>query len=123
MLQSFFDKYVDLALALLRELTPRMAISEMGLVSSLLSMLTALTAEHREQLAARELSEPAETAHLERLFLFALAWSVGGTLETADRARFDKFLRSASSILPEVRVRVRVRVSVRVRVRVRVRAS
>ena len=101
MLQSFFDKYVDLALALLRELTPRMAISEMGLVSSLLSMLTALTAEHREQLAARELSEPAETAHLERLFLFALAWSVGGTLETADRARFDKFLRSASSILPE----------------------
>ena len=49
MLQSFFDKYVDLALALLRELTPRMAISEMGLVSSLLSMLTALTAEHREQ--------------------------------------------------------------------------
>ena len=26
---------------------------------------------------------------------------MGGTLETADRARFDKFLRSASSILPE----------------------
>ena len=107
MLQTFFDKYVDLSLALLRELTPRMAITEMGLVSSLLTMLSALTAEHREQLSAREhmygheLAEAAETSHLERLFLFALAWSVGGTLESADRARFDKFLRSTSTILPE----------------------
>ena len=79
MLQTFFDKYVDLSLALLRELTPRMAITEMGLVSSLLTMLSALTAEHREQLSAREhmygheLAEAAETAHLERLFLFSLA--------------------------------------------------
>ena len=91
------SRYVDAALDLVaRELTPRMAISEMGLVSSMLTLLSAITT------AAADISDPEiASLRLERVFLVALAWSVGGTLEMDDRARFDKFLRGTSTVLPE----------------------
>ena len=39
---------------------------------------------------------------IERYFLFALIWSVGGILETGDRNRVDQHLRSICKKLPEV---------------------
>ncbi|GMH97336.1 hypothetical protein TrST_g8180 [Triparma strigata] len=37
---------------------------------------------------------------LERLFLFALTWSVGGMFEMEDRAKFDEYLREFSQVMP-----------------------
>ena len=35
-----------------------------------------------------------QTANLSKLFVFALSWSIGGLLDTAERIKFDEYLRS-----------------------------
>ena len=37
---------------------------------------------------------------LERLFLFALVWSVGGMFEEEDKVKFDQYLRDLSTVMP-----------------------
>ena len=38
---------------------------------------------------------------VERLFLYALAWSVGGRLDMDDRAKWDAYLRTVSNEMPK----------------------
>ena len=75
------------------ELKPKMSIAEISLMTSFTNLVDALMGEITDTLA------PAE---MERFVIYALLWSVGGVLETADRAKFDKYLRTLSSNLPEV---------------------
>ena len=63
-----------------------------------MSLLQALLAEY-----ARDRIE-LEADVAERLFVYALVWSVGGLLETADRVKLDHLLRAHAAIkvaLPE----------------------
>ena len=38
---------------------------------------------------------------VERLFLYSLAWSVGGRLDIDDRAKWDAYLRTVSNEMPK----------------------
>ena len=45
-------------------------------------------------------AESVSAVHYERLFLYCLAWSVGGLLPQEERPAFDAQLRTLSSSLP-----------------------
>ena len=96
-LKGFFDAYVTPMLQFVhRECAPRMACSEMGLVASLTTQLTALMTATVEVVAGQHIPP----LHLERIFLVALIWTIAGVLENDDRRKVDHKLRSLSKAMP-----------------------
>ncbi|KAA0176015.1 hypothetical protein FNF27_02407 [Cafeteria roenbergensis] len=78
---------------LTRECTEVMYLSRVGRVSSAMELLTSLLSQVGGTMPSDKASAGFAMA-LERLFCFALAWSVGGLLEPADRKRLHKFMES-----------------------------
>lgn len=66
-----------------------MNLSRVGITSALSDLFKGLT----EGKGAIDLSVKCEI-RMERIFLYCLAWTVGGVLETDDRFKFDEYLRS-----------------------------
>ena len=94
LIQGALEKIAEPLLNFLRiELKPKMSIAEISLMTSFTNLIDALL---------KEISDTLAPAEMERFVIYALLWSVGGVLETADRAKLDKFLRTVSSNLPEV---------------------
>ena len=99
-LQLFFDRYVGPMLDFLsRECHSKMSCSEMGLVASLTTQLSALIAQAHE-FNGGAASAAISSTHLERMFILALLWSLAGLLETADRVKVDLKLRTVTKLLP-----------------------
>lgn len=71
-------------------------------VGTLLTLLDSVLAKTSAAAAA---ADAGAAAGMERVFLFSLAWSIGGLLDSKDRAAFDAELRTQTSALPK-RVRV-----------------
>lgn len=42
----------------------------------------------------RDKPQPMTTEHLKRLYVFALVWGIGALLETADRCKYDEYIRT-----------------------------
>ena len=66
-------------------------------VGTLLTLLDSVLAKS----AAAAAGDAGAAAGMERVFLFSLAWSLGGLLDSRDRAAFDAELRTQSSALPK----------------------
>ena len=70
-------------------------LSRVAMMTRLFNLITAMlkTAELSTSPSDRDLE-------LERLFLFALLWTVGGLFEEEDRIKFDEYLRGFTNLLP-----------------------
>ena len=82
---------------LVRHTSPVIATSRVGVVSGLYSLLGVLLDRCAGALEAASAGTPRYAMHIERLFVFATAWALGGLLEPEDRARFDNYLRKTAS--------------------------
>ena len=92
-LKKCFDRYITPLFAFVaRECSPKMSSSEIGLVASLTTLLSALLTT----ITLSDLPTSAAAMCLERLFLFSLIWSIAGVLEQQDRVKVDKHLRKVS---------------------------
>eukprot|EP00937_MAST-01D_sp_MAST-1D-sp2_P000239 g239.t1 len=71
-----------------REMKPVLQCTRVGQVEGMISLMESL-------LNQAELSESAEDlkSELERVFLWVMAWSLGGMMGLADRQKFDQYLR------------------------------
>ena len=95
LLRPLFKKYVANLVAYVgTELSPVQALTPAMHVRTLVDVLAAL-------LDATAASAALCEDEMERLFLFACAWSIGGALEAPCRARFDEQLRTLTSNLPD----------------------
>lgn len=65
-------------------------------VGTLLTLLDSVLAK-----SAAVAGDAGAAAGMERVFLFSLAWSIGGLLDSKDRAAFDAELRTQTSALPK----------------------
>jgi len=94
MIQVYVDKFVPFLFTLMRkELKPKMAIAELSLMQSMTTLIDSML---------KDLSDAPNEQAMERFVLYALVWTVAGVLESADRAKVDKALRSLTTNLPEV---------------------
>ncbi|KAL5009692.1 hypothetical protein ScPMuIL_011997 [Solemya velum] len=92
-LQRSFQKTLDpLINFVLNEARCPLKLSEVGLFSTCLGLLSAMLADNIE--IGGEL-------HIERLFLFCLIWTFGGLLDGVDRRGFSDLLKTLSSALPD----------------------
>ena len=102
--ESLFSKYVGKGVGHLfefisRDLSESMRTSRVAKISIMIKLLSHLMSQ-------ADLSENAETMELEieKVFLFSLAWSVGGLLGPDSRIKFDSYLRQIdgdAGIMPE----------------------
>lgn len=90
-LAPLFERMLGGFLSVVSEAGCEVTCSQVGLVESLLKAVRALL----------EIHSPAEhsRALLERLFLFALIWSVGGVLPESERPKADEYLRGPCASL------------------------
>jgi dynein heavy chain, axonemal len=71
------------------------SVARVGVINGMCRLLDVLLGRASLSMAPSDL-EP----EIERLFLFALIWSVGGRLLDGDRAKFDSWIRERSQQLP-----------------------
>ena len=79
------------------------------------TLLTLLDSALAKTGAAAPAGDAGASAGMERIFLFCLAWSIGGLLDSKDRAAFDAELRTQTSALPK-KVRIAADVPLRANV-------
>lgn len=106
--ESLFKKYIGecssaepghLFTFLIRNTSEVMSLSRVGMVSSFLVLLDAMLERYSPALQGDK--GGSVDKNIERIFVFALTWSLGGILEKADRERWDSYMRKInSSILP-----------------------
>ncbi|KAL0250960.1 hypothetical protein GEMRC1_000174 [Eukaryota sp. GEM-RC1] len=88
-ISNMFDSHIDKCFTFLRvNCLPVMKLFEQHQVTQCFTLLTALIP------APESTFELKSNLHLERVFVFALIWSLGAALEAEDRQKFDEFLRS-----------------------------
>eukprot|EP00698_Gefionella_okellyi_P008566 TRINITY_DN2129_c0_g2_i1.p1 TRINITY_DN2129_c0_g2~~TRINITY_DN2129_c0_g2_i1.p1 ORF type:complete len:4490 (+),score=1324.74 TRINITY_DN2129_c0_g2_i1:457-13926(+) len=94
-LRGMFEKNIDPLFDFLRDnCTETMSNTRVNSVSALLRMLDGLLSTTQTP------SQPLPATHLQRFFIFALMWSLAGTLERTDRVKVHKFLAKPGSNLP-----------------------
>ena len=74
-----------------RETTPVMPITPAGSVAACMRLIDGLLNDYHRSGRKEQVLTP---RILERIFLYALTWTVGGVLEGDDRRKFDEFLRA-----------------------------
>ena len=75
-----------------RNCKPVMQTSQVGVTASLCHLMDALIRDYLPDGGHGHVSP----FNLEQLFLYALAWSLGGMLPESDRSKFDEYLREVS---------------------------
>ena len=91
LIEALYEKYVDAPETLdwiNRNTRTVMPVLHNHLISNLLCLLEGVLAESVEQ---QKVYAPEE---IERLFLYSLAWSIGGLFEQEDRVKFSNFLKN-----------------------------
>ncbi len=73
----------------LRFITPR---TNLNLVQQLATLIDSI-------IPPPDQNPPQEVDQLERLFIFCLIWSLGGSLVSEDRDKFSEFVRSSSGLI------------------------
>ena len=73
-----------------RETTPVMPITPSGAVAACMRLIDGMLNDYHRTGPKEQVLSPRV---LERIFLYALTWTVGGVLEGDDRRKFDEFLR------------------------------
>eukprot|EP00966_Prymnesium_polylepis_P322663 7378910-Prymnesium_polylepis.1 len=93
-IQVYIDKFVPFMLDFTRkELKPKMTIAEISLMQSLTTLIDSML---------KDMADPPSESGMERFVIYALIWSLAGVLESSDRAKVDKALRTLTNNLPEV---------------------
>ncbi|KAK9841874.1 hypothetical protein WJX81_008571 [Elliptochloris bilobata] len=101
LLQPCFDKHVGKLLDFVRlNLKPVLHNEAVCQVGTLLTLLDGVLAKTGAAGTAPA-SDAGAAAGMERVFLFCLAWSIGGLLDSKDRAAFDAELRTQTAALPK----------------------
>jgi len=92
-LEPIFTKFTKPFLDFLRiECNSKMSIADISLCTSCTTLIDALLGD---------LPEPPDAGALERFVLYSMFTTMAGVLESADRAKVDKFLRTLTNNLPE----------------------
>jgi dynein heavy chain, axonemal len=71
--------------------------TRIGIISGACALLDALLNQARLSVAPSDME-----LEIERLFLYTMAWTLGGRLDNDDRERLDQYLRSVSQEMPKV---------------------
>lgn len=98
-LAPLFEKYLGHFVAFVHDsCAPKMVGSDIAMMTSLTSILTRLLSVHN--IAVKPETPQLEVLELlERLFIFSLVWSLGGTLDQSDRAKVDILLRGVDCLV------------------------
>ncbi|XP_070548103.1 dynein axonemal heavy chain 8-like [Ptychodera flava] len=92
-LQSLYDKvFEDLYNFIIVSLSAKMVLLQCNYIRQSLDLLEGL-------IPRKEESGTLPASHLEKLFIFALMWSLGAVLELDDRAKMEEFLMEHESCL------------------------
>jgi len=92
-LEPLFTKFTTPFLNFVKiECKPKMSIADISYCTSCSTLVDALLSD---------LPEPPDAGALERFVVYAMYTTIGGVLESADRAKVDKFLRTLTNNLPD----------------------
>jgi dynein heavy chain len=75
-----------------------MSNGRVGMVTGTVNLLTGLLNEVTLSESHGEDLQTDLNSELERLFIYAVAWTIGGLLETADRRKLDAYLREVDAV-------------------------
>jgi dynein heavy chain len=93
-LEPFVEKFFGGLMNFIRlECKSKMGMSAVQYCTSCTNLVDALLSD---------LTDTPNAAAYERFVIYAMIWSMGGVLESADRAKVDKYLRTLTGNLPEV---------------------
>lgn len=96
-LRDLYAKSIEALFSLVRDnCEPRMNLEPVNYVATSLTLLRGLL-PYDDDGKARKVS----LDHVERLFAFAMAWSLGGLLESNDRVKFHSFLARTGIDVPK----------------------
>eukprot|EP00118_Oscarella_pearsei_P013119 m.101516 g.101516 ORF g.101516 m.101516 type:complete len:4701 (+) comp37133_c1_seq2:73-14175(+) len=90
--ELFKSSFTSLYLYNLTSLVPKMELLECNYIVQCVTLLQGL-------IPTKDDGSPASAAHLGRLFVFALMWSIGALLELEDREKMEAFLRKDTPTL------------------------
>ncbi|XP_077985364.1 dynein axonemal heavy chain 8-like [Glandiceps talaboti] len=92
-LQGLFDKiFEELYNCIINSLNPKMVVLQCNYIRQATDLLQGL-------IPSKEEAGVLSASHLEKLFIFALMWSLGALLELEDRARMEQFIIEHESCL------------------------
>ncbi|XP_056594071.1 dynein axonemal heavy chain 5 [Triplophysa dalaica] len=91
LLSSFNSVYQDLMNFITTAVSPKMQLLECMYIKQTIDLLQGLLPDVEEKLL--------KGSHINRLFIFAVMWSVGALLELDDRAKMETFLKQHSASL------------------------
>eukprot|EP00327_Prymnesium_parvum_P015479 CAMPEP_0113272674 /NCGR_PEP_ID=MMETSP0008_2-20120614/23450_1 /TAXON_ID=97485 /ORGANISM="Prymnesium parvum" /LENGTH=4484 /DNA_ID=CAMNT_0000122153 /DNA_START=48 /DNA_END=13502 /DNA_ORIENTATION=+ /assembly_acc=CAM_ASM_000153 len=93
-IEIYMEKYITFMIEFLKkECRPKMNIADISLCTSMCTLIDSML---------KDLPEAPSEAAIERFVIYALIWTVAGVLESPDRAKVDKALRTLTNNLPEV---------------------
>jgi dynein heavy chain len=95
-LLSCLEQFLATSVTYVLSLDGAAAPTPSGYTSSFKVLLDAIMAAHKAELDAKE--DQVSKLDAEALFVFALAWAIGGSLDTGGREKLDSFLRSSFTI-------------------------
>ncbi|KAL0227387.1 hypothetical protein P9112_014711 [Eukaryota sp. TZLM1-RC] len=92
-LNNLFDLHINNCFDFIKtNCLPVMSLFQQHQVTQCFKLLEAMVPQPNSDFSLKS------PQHLERMFVFALIWSLGALLETEDRLKFDQFLRSECNL-------------------------